>query len=48
MIVKKTWERRARDAKAPGVPTAVYTDTYTGWFLFGFIPLYTVRHRVRL
>jgi hypothetical protein len=49
MIVKKTWERFAKDRKAPGGydNAYLYRDTYIGWFLFGLIPLYVVRERVR-
>ncbi len=49
MIVKKTWERFARDFKGVtgGLPGKNYIDTYTGWFLFGIIPLYISRARAR-
>ena len=45
MIVKKTWERLARDTKGPNFKHFSYIDTYTGWFLLGFIPIYIVRSR---
>jgi len=36
MIVKKTWNTRK------GI-YGTYNYTWTGWFLFGFIPLYITR-----
>lgn len=45
MIVKKTWE----SAKGHYIKNILMADvwvadyTYTGWFLFGIIPLYIVR-----
>ena len=49
MIVKKTWERFARDKIGVGANTSYYNylDTYTGWFLFGVLPLYIKRQRER-
>lgn len=55
MIVKKTWEREARDSGAPdgnrftggGDWIPQYLDIYTGWFLLGVIPIYIVRERTR-
>lgn len=46
MILKKTWERFARDEKGVGSGMN-YLDTYTGWHLFGLLPLYIVRDRKR-
>ncbi len=35
MIVKKIWKRQTRGG--------LITTYYTGWFLFGFIPLYIIK-----
>lgn len=50
MIVKKTWERFASDKNGVGYRGSFgsnYLDIYTGWFLFGLIPLYIKRERSR-
>ncbi len=50
MIVAKTWERYARDKRGHGSTDfgrKNYHDTYHGWFLFGFIPLFIRRSRER-
>jgi hypothetical protein len=47
MIVIKTWERKQRSKNDPGIRSQLYIDHYTGWFLFGLIPLVVIRHRSR-
>jgi hypothetical protein len=50
MITKKTWVKYTRertgneDFRLRKTGTA-FRDDYTGWFLFGFIPLYKTRER---
>ncbi len=53
MIVKKTWERLAASRWSArrwsfdghGNVHPQYHDQYTGWFLFGILPLYITRDR---
>lgn len=47
MIIEKTWERFAKDSKGLGSGIYNYIDSYRGWFLFGFIPLFIRRERTR-
>ncbi len=37
MLYRKTWEKHRTS----------YKDVYTGWFLFGIIPLIVTRERFR-
>lgn len=41
MILKKTWEEYTRESFTN------YKDIYTGWYLFGVVPLYVSRERFR-
>lgn len=45
MIVRRTWERHSRDHD--GISTVWYRDVYTGWFLFGIVPIFISRERNR-
>jgi hypothetical protein len=40
MIMKRTWDSKKEIVTRRGVMPKY---TYTGWFLFGIIPLYIVR-----
>ncbi len=47
MIVRKDWERWGK--RGFGYPYKFdCRDIYTGWFLFGFLPLYISRRRCRI
>ena len=43
MIIKKTWIKRKPIFKHSSIKNVYY---YTGWFLFGIIPLYINRVRI--
>lgn len=45
MIVRKTWERYKWVQIKQHVGKTQYRDVYTGWFLFGIIPLFIDRDR---
>jgi hypothetical protein len=58
LIYRKSWERLFRPWFSPREDRAVlghvvvrrmkYLDTYTGWFLFGVVPIYVSRDRAPL
>jgi hypothetical protein len=50
MITKKTWvnftyAKTGGESFASASNKTAFRDTYTGWFLFGVIPLYKTRDR---
>ncbi len=51
MIVKKSWEKRVKrrtGREFQSYQKTTHDDVYTGWFLFGILPLYVMRDRTRI
>lgn len=47
MIMRKTWSKERFKRDGVNSPRYQHTDQYIGWFLFGVIPLFISRERLR-